>query len=212
LTRRDTKSLICEVARELFNLQGTANVSTNHVALELDMSPGNLYYHFRNKEAILDRLLAQYLGELKPYTNSNALESDIEDAWFFIHMTSELATRYRFIYRDTDYILGKYPPAAQAVSLALTSLLEAITRLLTGLDKNGALQLPSDQAHRDLAMNMLIVCTQWIRFRRHLAGKAQVDVEAEDLNAGVYQTLSIVMPYLEPSQRQHLENLRGQYT
>jgi AcrR family transcriptional regulator len=48
-----TKDRIIQAAVELFNAQGEQNVTTNHIAAHLSMSPGNLYYHFRNKEDII---------------------------------------------------------------------------------------------------------------------------------------------------------------
>ncbi|MCP4396089.1 MAG: helix-turn-helix transcriptional regulator, partial [bacterium] len=41
-----TKSRIIKTAVRLFNEQGTRAISTRHIARELGMSPGNLYYHF----------------------------------------------------------------------------------------------------------------------------------------------------------------------
>src|SRR2546429_8931361 len=59
-----TKERIVETAIRLFNEQGTGAISTNHIAEALSMSPGNLYYHFRNKEeiirAILERMITQW--------------------------------------------------------------------------------------------------------------------------------------------------------
>jgi AcrR family transcriptional regulator len=54
-----TPERILATALRLLNEQGTAAVSTNHIAEALGMSPGNLYYHFRNKEAIIRALFEQ---------------------------------------------------------------------------------------------------------------------------------------------------------
>jgi len=40
----------------LFNKHGAENVGCNKIAASLGISPGNLYYHFKNKEAIIQRL------------------------------------------------------------------------------------------------------------------------------------------------------------
>jgi len=51
--RRSTRDRIVDSAITLFNEQGVSAVTTNHVAEHADISPGNLYYHFANKEEII---------------------------------------------------------------------------------------------------------------------------------------------------------------
>src|SRR3712207_9158129 len=53
MAKRDTRGGVVEAAVRLFNERGTAEVSTNHIAEAAGISPGNLYYHFRNKEEII---------------------------------------------------------------------------------------------------------------------------------------------------------------
>jgi AcrR family transcriptional regulator len=51
--RRGTRDRIVDAAIALFNEDGVAAVTTNHVADHAGISPGNLYYHFANKEEIV---------------------------------------------------------------------------------------------------------------------------------------------------------------
>ena len=52
-----TKEKVIETAIIMFNQEGTSSISTNHLAKELGISTGNLYYHFKNKEEIIRAIL-----------------------------------------------------------------------------------------------------------------------------------------------------------
>ena len=90
-----------KTALSLFNEQGTAAVSTNHIAAELGISVGNLYWHFGDKEAII-RALFQELRESfdtawrAPVTESDALNAAI----IGLRRAFTTAWGYRFLYRE----------------------------------------------------------------------------------------------------------------
>ena len=59
-----TRDKIVFAALNLFNEHGERNITTNHIAAHIDISPGNLYYHFRNKQEIVREIFALYSNEL----------------------------------------------------------------------------------------------------------------------------------------------------
>ena len=59
-----TKDKIIATAIDLFNIHGTKAISTNHIAKEMGISPGNLYYHFRSKNDIIRSISHNFSNEL----------------------------------------------------------------------------------------------------------------------------------------------------
>ena len=212
MTKTSTKQRISATALELFNQLGAPNISTNHIALELDISPGNLYYHYKNKEKLIEKLFAEYEQALAPLLTQKFDESlNIEDVWFFLHFSFELALQYRFIYQDTDYILLKSPSLVKKYQRLLQKLNNALLALLDQLSATGVMITDSRPLMENLALNMLLVCTQWIPFSQHLSGAPYDGISGHNLNQGVYQVLSLLLPYLAPADQVHLTALREEY-
>ena len=61
---RRTAERILEVTLELFNRFGEPNVSTTLISSELNISPGNLYYHYPAKEELVTALYNRYEAAL----------------------------------------------------------------------------------------------------------------------------------------------------
>ena len=84
---KQTRQRILESALTMFNALGEPNVTTNHIADELEISPGNLYYHFRNKDDIIEQLFARF--EERMDTALAAPEGrlpGLEDIWLQLHL------------------------------------------------------------------------------------------------------------------------------
>ena len=87
---RHTRQRILDASLVLFNDQGEPNVTTNHIADELGMSPGNLYYHFRNKDDIVEQLFSRYETRIDDalLVPQDRLPN-LEDIWLQLHLVFE---------------------------------------------------------------------------------------------------------------------------
>jgi AcrR family transcriptional regulator len=103
-----TRERILATALRLFNESGTAPVSTNHIADALGISPGNLYYHFRNKEQIIRALFEQQFAlwdEL--YILPDDRLPTLADLQRLVRATFATSWNYRFIYRELIALLRR---------------------------------------------------------------------------------------------------------
>ena len=58
--KRRTRERILTTALACFNRQGEPGVTTSAIAAEMEISQGNLYYHFHNKEEIVNALFGEF--------------------------------------------------------------------------------------------------------------------------------------------------------
>ena len=103
-----TRERILVSALRLFNQSGTAAVSTNHIADDLGISPGNLYYHFRNKEEIIRALFEQqFVLWDEIYALPNDRMPTLIDLQHLVRATFVTGWEYRFIYRELIALLRR---------------------------------------------------------------------------------------------------------
>jgi AcrR family transcriptional regulator len=101
-----TKDRIVQTSIELFNRSGVVAVTTNHIAKELDISPGNLYFHFANKEEIIRqifRIMANETYNLWKTRKGQKLLHPLD----LIEKNFELFWKYRFFHREMYFLRRK---------------------------------------------------------------------------------------------------------
>lgn len=106
----NTRDRILDSALTLFNEQGTAAVSTNHIAAAIGISPGNLYYHFRNKEDIINALFERlFTGWDETFQLPSDRAPGLADFEAMIAGNYQLIWEYRFAYREMAALLRNDP-------------------------------------------------------------------------------------------------------
>lgn len=211
-----TRERILKISLALFNHHGEANVTTGHIADELNISPGNLYYHFRNKDEIIHHLFAEFerAMELAPSDVTDAA-SAMEDMWLYLHLMFERIWAYRFLYRNLDDLLTRDNKLKSHFNIIIGHKRDAMISLCHALLAAKAMKA-TDNEIRALAENVLVVATYWLNFQ-HLRARPMSKLEAEPdpeqhLSRGVYQVMALVSPFMLGGARQHLQHLMENYT
>lgn len=210
---RRTRERILGLALRLFNDLGEPNVTTSAIADELNISPGNLYYHFRNKDDIINALFEQFEREIDQLLEAPAPDgTGFEDAWLFLHLLFESIWRYRFFYRDLNDLLSRNRRLETHFKAILQRKTLAAQRLCTALA--GASQLrASPREIEALATNMVVVATYWLSYE--YVGNARRFNEPDYQNAamarGAYQVLVLLAPYLSEDGRALFTRLADEY-
>ena len=209
---RRTAERILEVSLELFNRFGEPNVSTTLISAELNISPGNLYYHYPAKDQLINALFDRYEAALNELLAAADNVRNIEDAWLFFHMLFELIWKYRFLYRDLNDLLSKNRRLETHFQFVLANKGRAVQSVLDGLTRGDAMQIAAVQAE-PVATAMVVVLTYWLSYEYVRDPRRALEPEsaAAALTRGAYHVLSLLIPYLEAPARQHLLTLVGAY-
>jgi len=209
---RRTAERILEVTLDLFNRFGEPNVSTTLISAELNISPGNLYYHYPAKDELINSLFNRYEAELGELLAAADNVRHVEDAWLFFHMLYELIWKHRFLYRDLNDLLSKNRRLETHFQSVLTAKSQAMRHVLTGLQHGGVLKMDAREAE-PTASSMVVLLSYWLSYEyvrdpRHALEPSQAGAA---LMRGAFHVLSLLLPYLEPASKDHLYALAGQY-
>lgn len=107
-----TKDRILTTAIELFNEKGLVNVTMRDLAAELDMSLGNLTYHFKKKEELMEAIHERIITERNALMESVQMIPSIANIHSQLVPLLQLYERYRFFHQDILEVMRAYPKIA----------------------------------------------------------------------------------------------------
>lgn len=206
---KQTREKILDASLSMFNGQGEPNVTTNHIADEIGISPGNLYYHFRNKDDIVEKLFARYETQMdQALLVPQGRLPTLEDVWLQLHLVFECMWSFRFLYRDLVDILSRNRKLKQRFARILDRASSSAAGVLRGLSKAEILRATDDEI-RATSENVLLVATFWINY--NTVRSVKPEQTQKELTHGIYQVMLLIAPFLRDAERAHLNTLALAY-
>jgi AcrR family transcriptional regulator len=207
--KRRTRERILETSLALFNDFGEPNVTTTVISDEMEISPGNLYYHFRSKDEIVNTLFGEFEREVGDVLAApRARSANVEDIWLFLHVLFEAMWRYRFLYRDLNDLLSRNRLLELHMQRLLGEKVRTARALCEALVAAGAMRAGRAEIPA-LAVNMVVVATYWLSFE-YVRDPRHPHEEAT-LARGAYQVMALVAPFLVGDSRALFERLAAAY-
>ena len=131
-----TRDRILLTALTLFNKHGENAVTSVDIALELDISPGNLYYHFKGKESMVVALMRMHEKHIQRVLVADKLDAlNAEDVMYYFYLLIDSLHVFRFFYRSPADLAEKYPSIARQRTAILRSIQRQLALLFTQLEK-----------------------------------------------------------------------------
>lgn len=205
-----TRDKIIHASIDLFNEQGERNVTTNHIAAHLGISPGNLYYHFRNKEDIILSIYEEYartlLLDIFPVVSSEvkALDALI----LYMDAVFQAMMKFRFFYSNLPVLLAKSPSLKEKYVEVQHCISERVSQLILSLRTAEVVKFEDDEL-ADIVSILRLVNTFWPSF--YQTQTMEDDLHDAVFYQGVLKILVILRPYATEAALPELFKAREMY-
>jgi AcrR family transcriptional regulator len=208
-----TRDKILLASLDLFNDRGERNVTTNHIAAHLAISPGNLYYHFRNKSDIIYEIFLEYEKLVDFYLDiPEDRAMTLDDMTFYLESVFDGLWSYRFFHRDLEYLLDSDQRLREDYREFTNRCLAAISRIFEKLAEAGIIEPQEEDLRSAMSLNVWLVITNWMAFLKTAhAAEEPASLSLTELKQGIYQVLTLELPYLTPAYRSQVLALREKY-
>lgn len=205
-----TREKIIQASIDLFNEHGERNVTTNHIAAHLGISPGNLYYHFRNKEDIILSIYEEYarnlLLETFPVVSPDV--KPLDAIILYMDAVFQAMSKFRFFYANLPVLLSKNPLLREKYVEVQHFISERVGDMMLALRDANMINFADDELP-DLISILRIVNTFWLSF--HQTQNLDPEIDSSVFYEGVLKILMIIRPYTTEAALPEFNRAREMY-
>lgn len=187
-----TRDRILHTSLYLFNEEGEQNVTTVDIANEMDISPGNLYYHFKGKESIIGALYAQFDHSLSSLLHQSIQDPlNLEEHWLFMYVVFEEIYKFRFFYLNSTELMMRYPDIEKKFRRLINVKHKTIQTLCTKLIGKEALK--ADEVDiKWLTESIGLTILYWFPYQALVHPNLSAE---QQIHKAVHHVLKLLLPY-----------------
>lgn len=184
------KEAILESARELFNNSNTQAITTNHIAKAMGISPGNLHYHYKNREEIIYKLYIKLRVEMS--LDIQELPKSIKELQEHEKILIKIQWKYRFFFRELLFLFSRDSTLQEQYIKDNLSHRNRIKIVINNLRENNELNIPDDKA-LEYIVDSILMSWQFYTSYMHTLGKT---LDIKDIDEVIAYTTTAMKLYM----------------
>ena len=158
-----TRQNIIQTAIRLFNERGVINVRIRDIAEEMKISPGNVTYHYKTKQALMDSAYRYMIKTLEKMAVGNQFMNPQKDHLRVAKGYLEHIVQFRFFYQDTLEIIRSYPELAKLHQEQVAQEKSIIRNLMfMSVGKGDLISEPIEGLYESLAHSIWMTLHFWL--------------------------------------------------
>ena len=152
-----TKQRILKISEKLFFELGIANVRLQQIADQSGISIGNLAYHFKNKEVIVEEVYNELLKELSDLHSGKINYQGLKSFDDYFSAIYDFQNENGFYLNNFWEIERTYPRIKKVWQKLNNKMLQQLAKRILENVKSGNLRKPESDENYDLLANALLL-------------------------------------------------------
>ena len=192
MAARNNRERILVESVGLFNVHGVVPITTNHIADHLNISPGNLYFHFRNKEEIIRELFHRMRTRIYTIWRKPTRQMPVIEPIDLLEQTMIVFWEYRFFHREMYHLRRKDPKLSKLWKTHLVKTYKLFKIHYTLWVEQGMMRAIGDAAElRLLSDVVLVIANAFLNFYE----SPERPASTKALNQGIQMVSRLLLPY-----------------
>ncbi len=204
MASKETQSRIISKSIELYNQHGTRSISTNRIADECEISRGNLHYHFRTKEEIIQAIFSQIDKQMDEHWYDDHLHPTLEHMHLMFSRQMKMIWDYRFFYRELTTLLHNDPHLKTRFMDNRRKRVREVAAFFKAMLDAGMIEVKNGQAEFDsLILISWLISDQWLPY----LDMNDLELNEESVRKGFDLIFQILEPCFTAKANQGMQHL-----